>query len=230
MESIVALVPLKLKSRRLPNKNFLRLGDRPLSYHIFKTLTELDVIEKVCCYTSQPQVLGLLPKDVELLMRPKRLDGDGVKANELFKYAVENIDADIVVICHATGPFVKKESIAKGIDAVLSGKYDCAFSVQRNQTYSWFDGVPLNYDPNDMAQTQDVKPVYVETSGFYIFRKSDYLRNHTRIGSSPFLVEVDFKEAVDVDDPSDFSLATLLLDYNVSDSGYSTDNFFCRYG
>ena len=98
---VVALVPLKLNSRRLPNKNFLRLGKHPLAYYIFKTLSTIEDIERVFCYTSQPQLLTFLPKEVELLMRPNHLDGDSIKANELFYNAVSNIDAEIIVICHA---------------------------------------------------------------------------------------------------------------------------------
>ena len=131
MNNVAAFVPLKLKSRRLPNKNFLRLGDRPLAYHIFDTLLGIGELKSVYCYTSQPQVLDLLPVGVELLLRPKRLDGDEIKANELFMYALKNIDADVVVLCHATGPFVRGDSISQGIQAVVSGEYDCAFAVQQ---------------------------------------------------------------------------------------------------
>ncbi len=159
-------------------------------------------------------------------MRPKRLDGDNVKANELFRFAVEQIDADIIVLCHATGPYIKKESITKGVEAVMSGDYDCAFAVQKHQTYAWYDDKPLNYKPHDMAQTQDLAPVFTETSGFYVFRKEDYLKNNTRISGKPFLVEVDFKEAVDIDEPKDFSLATLLHDYDPQAQTFSTDDFF----
>jgi HAD superfamily hydrolase (TIGR01549 family) len=223
---VCAFVPLKLKSRRLPNKNFLRLGDRPLAYHIFRTLSSIPDVDSVLCYTSQPQVLSLLPDDVELLMRPAHLDGDAVKANELFRYAVEHIDADVLVLCHATGPFVRPENIKRGIDAVTSGQHDCAFAVLRHQTYSWYQNKPLNYEPARIAQTQELHPVYTETSGFYIFRKDDYLTSGSRIGHNPCFVEVDMKESIDIDEPSDFSLASYLLDYDPSAHRYSTDTFF----
>lgn len=224
---VSAFVPLKLNSRRLPNKNFLKLGSKPLAFHVFETLTEINEISSVYCYTSQPQVLALLPQRVELLMRPKKLDGDTVKANELFKFSVEKIDADIIVLCHATGPYITKESIIKGIQAVASGEYDCAFSVQANKTYSWYKGKPLNYDPFNMMQTQDLEPVYCETSGFYIFKKSDYLKTGTRIGEKPYLVEVNIKEAIDIDEPKDFRFAMHMLDYSPKDElDFSGDRFY----
>lgn len=224
---VVAFVPLKLNSRRLPNKNFLRLGDRPLAYHIFSGLLNVKKISSVLCYTSQPQIMRLLPPEVELLMRPKSLDGDEVKANELFKYAVENIDADIIVLCHATGPFVTPNSIEKGIDALLSGDYNCAFSVAKHKTYAWYDGKPLNYDPQNMAQTQNLKEIYCETSGFYIFKKEKYLETGTRISDKPCLIEVDVRESIDIDEPNDFKLAMHMLNYDATQNlDLSKDNFF----
>jgi HAD superfamily hydrolase (TIGR01549 family) len=227
----VGIVPLKLKSRRLPNKNFLRLGDHPMSFYIFKTLLELKELkelDEVYCYTSEPRVLDLLPEGVRILLRPKDLDGDEVKANELFRYAVEKVDAELIVLGHATAPFLRGESIQKGIKAITSGEYDCSFSVLRHQTYSWLDGKPINYNPMSMAQTQGLIPVYTESSGFYVFRKTDYLKSNTRVNGKPKLIEVSFKEAIDIDEPKDLNLATHLLKFNHSDRVYSNDEFFVR--
>lgn len=226
MVKVAALVPLKLNSRRLPNKNFLRLGDRPLAYHIFSTLVEIDAIGEVFSYASQPQIMSLLPEGVRFLARPPRLDGDAIKGNELFRYAVERIDADIIVLCHATSPYISGATILDALEKVKSGEYDCAAAVRKLQTYCWFEGKPLNYDPLQMAQTQDLSSVYAETSGVYIFKKSDYLQSNSRINGRVHLVEVDEREAVDIDHPEDFNLALQLLDYDADDNRFSKDRFF----
>jgi len=222
----IAVVPLKLASRRLPNKNFLLLGGKPLARYVFETLLSLGEVEKVYCYTSEPLLMDLLPAGVHLLPRPKSLDGDGVKANELFRYAVENVCGDVIVICQAPGPFISGGSIAKGIAAVESGVYDSAFAVKRLQTYCWYDGLALNYDLAEMKQTQELQPVYAETSGFYVFKKEDYLKSNTRINGRPFFVEVNDKESVDIDNPEDFSLAISMLEYDErSVERYSQDPY-----
>ena len=92
--SISVIVPIKPNSRRLPNKNFLQLGNRPLSYHIFKTLIGISEISNVYCFTSYPYVLDLLPKGVKLLIRPEYLNSDDIGGNELFRYAIESIDME----------------------------------------------------------------------------------------------------------------------------------------
>lgn len=224
---IAALVPVKLNSRRLPNKNFLMLGNRPLAHYIFETLLKIETISSVYCYTSQMQMLQLLPRGVKLLPRPTRLDQDSIGGNELFDYAVHKLaDYDIIVLCHPTGPYISKESIANGIDSVATQGYDSAISVEKHLNYAWFRNAPLNYIPTKMMQTQDLDPVYIETSGFYIFTRASYMKNNSRIGINPCFVEVSKRESVDIDNPSDFVYAEHLLDFNRASSSLSFDKFF----
>lgn len=212
--SIAAIVPLKLDSRRIPNKNFLDLNGKPLAYHIFNTLSDIDLIDDVFCYCSNADILSFLPANVKFLPRPEYLDGDSIKANELFSYAVNAINHDICVICQAPGPFVKKASIINGIKSVKSGDYKCAVGVSKIKTYSWFNGKPLNYDPLDIVQTQDIEPIYIETSGLYVFKREDYLTLGTRITSSPKFIELSSKESIDIDYPQDYALAEALSHFN----------------
>lgn len=227
--SVSAIVPIKLNSRRLPNKNFLILGDKILSNYIFETLLSCKNIDEVYCYCSNSKILELLPDGVKHLPRPKYLDLDNVQANELFRYAIEKINSDNIVISHATGPFISKESIERGIQAVVTKGYDCSFAVEKHKTYAWYMGKPLNYSPFDTLQTQNLNPVWTETSGFYVFKKEDYLRTNSRINGNPYFVEVDKRESVDIDEASDFNLATQLLNFNPSKNYFDKSNFFINY-
>lgn len=210
--TISALVPLKLNSRRLPNKNFLLLGDQPLCTYIFNTLKDIPSIDNIFCYTSQAQVLPFLPDQIKLLPRHPRLDGDNIEANELFFDAISRIESDIIIICHATSPFVEKDSIANAIDIILKREHDSVFAARNFKSYAWFDGQPLNYDPRSMRQTQELQAVSIETSGFYIFWKENYLKTRSRIGNSPFIYTVNEREAIDIDNPVDFAMAKRLLE------------------
>ena len=223
---ITAIVPLKKNSRRLRNKNFLNLNNQPLAYYIFNTLVKINQIDEVFCYSSDKNFLKFLPNGVKHLSRPKYLDKDNVKANELFRYAVKKVRSDYIIITHATNPFITKESIEQGIKALKSKKYTSAFAVLKHQTYSWYNKKPLNYDPYKMDQTQDLKAVFTETSGFYLFKKFDYLRNDTRISPKPFFVEVSLKESIDIDHLRDFNLSKRLFDYNENEKNNIFDLVF----
>jgi len=227
--TVSAIIPIKMNSRRLPNKNFLILGDKILSTYIFDTILECNNIDEVYCYCSNTKVLELLPEGVKHLPRPEYLNQDNIKANELFRYAIEKIDSNHIVVCHATGPFVTKESIDKGVHAVVNLGYDCSFAVEKHKTYAWYNENPVNYSPFDTEQTQSLNPVYTETSGFYVFKKDDYLKTNSRINGHPYFVEVNKKEAIDIDDASDFNLANKLLDFDPNIDYFDKTNFFINY-
>ena len=112
---------------------------------------------------------------------------------------------------HATAPFVTVETISKCLKAVVSGENDSAFCATKIQDFLWKDGEPLNFDAANLPRSQDIEPIYRETSGVYVFTKDVFEKYHRRIGKRPFICEVSFKEAVDINNPEDFRLAEVML-------------------
>ena len=208
----VAFVPIKLNSQRVKNKNILPLGGHPLCWHIFDSLLHVSEIDEVYCYCSEERIRQYIPEDVIFLQRDPVLDGNLVKGFDIYRRFIQDVDADIYALCHATSPFIHSETIRKGICAVQDGGYDSAFSAQRIQTFVWYQGSPLNYDINDVPRTQVIEPVYVETSAFFIFKKEIFTEHNRRIGFHPFMCETDGVEAVDIDEPDDYEFARVIAE------------------
>lgn len=204
---VVALVPIKLNSQRVPQKNIRELGGRPLLWHVCNTLENAAGIDRVCVYCSSDEVVKYLPDGVSFVKRPKWLDEDEVKGAQIYQEFMSQVDADVYVLAHTTSPFLSKESVERGVAAIRSGEYDSAFTAQRIQTFCWYKGEPINYELTDVPRTQDMEPVWVETSGFYMFRRELFVNEGRRIGHKPLIVEVSPIEAVDIDEPQDFELA-----------------------
>jgi len=201
------LVPLKLRSRRVPNKNILNLVDRPLFTYIFDQLSYLTDICDVYAYSSTKEFVDHLPQFVRFLPRPSSLDADNVLANELFRYAIQCLQYSTIAICHATCPFLSQNSIRACIASVIDGSHDSSFTATSHKTYAWFNNVPLNYDPSSTPQTQDLNPVLLENSGVYVFKRNDYLRTNRRVGHNPYIHQVHESEGIDIDTPEDFAMA-----------------------
>lgn len=205
--TVVAFVPMKMTNQRLPNKHRLPLAGIPLFLHIFRALAGIGGLDGCYAWVSEPGVADDLPDGVTFVQRDARFDGPTVKGLELFAGFARDVPADLYLLAHATAPFLTTESIRKGLDGVLSGTFDTAHAVRRIQTYCWFKGQPVNYDPSDMVRTQDLEPVLVETSGFYVYSRREILERHRRIGDNPMLVEVSETEAIDIDYPEDYAMA-----------------------
>ena len=205
---IVAVVPMKLNNRRLPQKNTKAFTNgRPLCYYILSTLLKITEIEEVYVYCSNPDIKGYIPDGVKYLKRSEMLDQDTTKMNEVLKAFAKDVPADIYVMTHTTAPFISEISIKKGLDAVVSEKFDSSFAAKKLQDFLWRDGVPFNYDLENIPRTQDLPPLYEETSGFYIYRENVINEMGRRIGNKPYIVEIGEVESIDIDEPEDFMIA-----------------------
>lgn len=204
----VAFVPIKLNNERLPNKNILPLNGKPLCYHIFLRLLEANL--KTYVYCSEEKIKEYIPKDVIFKKRNKSLDDNMTKGLEIYNSFVSEIDANIYFLAHATSPFTKTATIKKCMQSF--NKHDSAFTVLKYQTFSWFKNKTINYNLNDIPKTQDIEPVYVETSSIYSFKKEVILKNK-RIGDNPNFIEVDIIEAIDIDNENDYNIAKKLENF-----------------
>jgi len=213
---IVALVPIKLNSERLPGKNIkLFSNGKPLCSYIFETMLRVKHIDEVYVYCSDEAIKNYLPEGVRFKKRSEKLDQNTTKINEVLLSFSKDVPADYYVLSHATAPFIKSESVDKGVLKVLSGEYDSAFSVKRMQSFLWQDNKPMNYQLHDIPRTQDLKPVYEETCGLYIYSSELIQKKNRRIGEKPYLLEVSDVEGIDIDNFADFELADALVKSNI---------------
>lgn len=212
---IIAIMPLKLNNERLPGKNTKLLGRKPLLSYELENLLETKRIDNIFVYCSNEDVRKFLPSNINFLKRSSALDLPTANFTQIFECFSKEVDADIYVYAHATAPFITMQTMIECIDAVKSGKYDSAFCATKIQDFLWQDGKPLNFDATNLPRSQDLKVIYRETSGVYVFTKDVFNKFHRRIGEKPFIKEVSYKEAVDINNPEDFELAQALLNINL---------------
>lgn len=221
MDSIAAFVPIKLNNQRLPGKNIMDLDGAPLCTYIFNTVAQLHEVERKYVYCSDEAIIQYIPPGMEFFKRDKYLDGNEVKGLEIIDYFVRDVDADIYLLTHATQPFTTIDSLRLGLNKVLSGEYDSAFSAVRLQDYLWLDGKPVNYNMKDIVRTQELKPFYLETGAFFIFRKEVFTQLGQRIGEKPYICELDPLEATDIDTKEDFDFAKVVARYLKEKRGWN---------
>lgn len=207
----VAVVPIKLISERLPNKNIMPFDNgKPLVYYIQKTLLEVTNIDDIYVYCSDNKIQEFLLPGVKYLKRSEHLDQSSTPFNEVLVAFANDVEADYYVLAHTTAPFIRAESIQKGIEMVKSGEFDSAVGVSRVYEFLWKDGKPINYSLTNIPRTQDLPPIYAETCGLYIYSRELILNQNRRIGEKPYFVELSKVESIDINDKDDFVIANAL--------------------
>ncbi len=219
MPSLVALVPMRHHSQRVPGKNYRPLAGKPLFHHILGTLLSVPEIGQVIVDTdSEPVMDGLRQHfpQVVIINRPANLRPDDVPMNDILLYDTAQVPADFYLQTHSTNPLLRPETVSRAIKTFL-GAYpekDSLFSVTRWQTRLYDQhGVAINHDPTVLIQTQDLPPVYEENSCLYLFTRQNLLERHHRIGANPILFEIDAAEAWDIDEELDFAITDFLMQH-----------------
>lgn len=205
----VAMIPIKLNSERVKEKNIRPFFDgKPLIHFIQEALVASRKIDEVYVYCSSDSIVDYLIDGVHFLKRPDFLDLNTSNCNDIIREFMKEVKADYYVVSHATAPFTKTDSIDRCIDAVVEGdKYDSAFTVEKIQTFMWSNGKPMNFNPDCFPRTQDLEPIYMETSGAFVFPREVFEKYNRRIGVKPGLIEVEPVESCDIDTEYDMLVA-----------------------
>lgn len=209
-KKVVAFVPIKLNSKRLPHKNILKIGDKPLCYYIFEALKKVNGIDEIYVFCSDETIKDYIPQGIKFLKRDSYLDGDLIKGYDIYKSFTDMVEADVYILAHTTSPFLKSSTIENALSNILKNGYDSSFSAQKIQTFAWYKGKTINYDLENIPRTQDIEPIYIETSGFFMFEKEIFKRYKRRIGFNPYIQVVDTIEAIDIDTKEDYDFACTL--------------------
>ncbi len=216
---LVALMPMRHDSERVPGKNYRPFGDgRPLFQHALGALRGCSQIEAVVIDTDSDPIKEQCAEefpDVIVLDRPEHLRSGMIPMNDVLLHDASQVRSEFYLQTHSTNPLLTTETLSRAIDTFFGHlpDYDSLFGVTRMQTRFWTaEGDAVNHDPSVLARTQDLPPFFEENSCVYIFDQETLRQRGNRIGSRPYLFEIDRLEAVDIDEEVDFEIAELLYE------------------
>lgn len=213
---IVAVMPIKLTNERLPGKNIKMLGEKPLLRYELDSLLNLKELDEIIVYCSDESIKPYLPDGVGFRKRPLHLDLPASNFTQIFECFMKEVPADIYLYAHATAPYIKVSTMHECLSAVLSGGFDSAFCAVEIKDYLWKGNKPLNFDAADIPRSQDLEPIYRETSGIYVFTESVFRQYRRRVGNRPYIKNVTFRESIDINEPEDFKMAEMFLNVHES--------------
>jgi len=119
-ERVIALVPMRHHSERVPGKNYRALGGRPLYSHILQALGECPEIVQIVVDTDSPVIREGIARGfprVRLLDRPEHLRGGEVATNEVLVHDASQVPAPFYLQTHCTNPFITPATVSRAIEA-----------------------------------------------------------------------------------------------------------------
>ena len=218
MTKVVALVPMRHYSERVPGKNYRLLAGKPLFHHIIRALQSCPEIDQIVVDTDSPVIMDSLAEHfpgVMVVERPEHLRAGTIPMNEILLHDTGLVQADFYLQTHSTNPMVKPQTFSRAVQTLLElyPSYDSLFGVTRRHVRLW-DALsrPINHNPAILLRTQDLPPIYEENSCLYLFTRATLEARRNRLGDRPFLFGIDPAEAWDIDDELNFAVVGFLME------------------
>lgn len=213
----IAIIPARGGSKRLPGKNILHLGDKPLVAHsILYAKANNAIVDEVYVTTDCPEIKEVaLQFGAKVIDRPSALSGDLEPTVSAMKHALEVVGNDVenVILLQPTNPLRLQNLLEDAWEIYISEKHDSLMTVTRNhQKFGTIINqkfVPFNYKIGQ--RSQDLEPLYFENGLLYI-TKAELILNDMIVSEDGFPFEVNHPFAsVDIDTKEDFEYAEYLL-------------------
>ncbi len=218
-KTITAVIPVRAGSRRLPNKNILPFGESNLLVHKIRELKKIKNIDKIVVSTDSDEMIKMaIEEGVEYQKRPYEYCDEQTKTfNEVVEYIANTIETDILIWAPCVCPLIKKESFEKAIEAFLNldFNYDSVVSAMLVKEYIFDEKGPINFSIENHVPSQKLPDWHLIKNGFFIANAKDMAEWKFVYGKKPKLIEISKFESVDIDDKSDFDLASYIYKNNL---------------
>jgi CMP-N-acetylneuraminic acid synthetase len=215
---LIAMIPARLGSKRIPRKNLRILEGKPLlKYAIDLAHGEGGLAE--VWVNSESELLGALAaaSGARFHKRPEELSTDTATNQQFTAEFLEKHPCDFVIMVNPTSPLLKQATLKEFIQFVNEDKFDAVFSVIDEYAECFFNNAPLNFRLDRKINSQDLAPVRKIVWALTAWRRSTFLEAVAQGGCGTFagrigLFSVPKDESCDLDTPEDWAIAEGILE------------------
>ena len=216
----LALIPARGGSKRLPRKNLLPFGGRPLLCHSIAAAQSVSRIDLCVVSTEDSEIADVARRcGADVVQRPAELADDYASTASVVLHTLEmlkssGVTPEIVVLLQPNCPLRPTSLVEQALDLLAQGDTDSVISVTEDHhkvgTLSGRVFLP-DYQPG--IRSQDMALKYFENGVVYATRTKAMLETGSVFGRTIGAVLTDPLYAMgDIDTPLDLAVAEFLFE------------------
>lgn len=201
------LIPARGGSKRIKNKNLLKIKNETLLSRAIKT--SLLITNEVYVSTDSSDIMEeALLNGAKVHKRPQKYSTDTSPTKETIVDFLNNYpNTTNLALIQCTSPFIDINHLKLAINKLDT--YSSIISVYKETPFYWEETPSTaiaKYNVYNKPRTQDMSPLYKETGAFYVFKVSSFKTNKTITPPPTYLVKVDLKSSFDIDTLEEYEL------------------------
>jgi CMP-N,N'-diacetyllegionaminic acid synthase len=217
---IVAMIPARLGSKRIPKKNLRLLCGRPLISYNIETAVKSKVFDEVYV-NSEAEIFSGIAKEygAHFYKRPEKFATDSTNNDQFTLDFINNIAGDILIQLLPTSPLVTIDEIKGFVDYMLTNDFDTLVSTVEHQIAGIFKDKPINFkilEPH--ISSQNMHPVETYATVLMGWKYTNFKENMIELGFAYHggkgkigYYPIKGLSSIDIDNEEDFILAEIAM-------------------
>ena len=222
-KSILAVIPARGGSKRLPNKNILDLAEKPLIAWSIEAGLHSKYIDTVVVSSDSDEILDISKNiGTDIIKRPDELASDTATSFDAIKHTIENTieTFDYVILLQPTSPLRNNSHIDEAFELLIKTNAAAIISVvEMDHSPLWSNTLPkdmsmVNFLKNEVLykRSQDLVKYYRLNGAIYICKSEKLLDEKSFfLKENIYAYKMDRESSIDIDDGFDFSIAEFLI-------------------
>ena len=214
---LTAIVPVREGSQRVKNKNIKPFANTTLLDIKIETLKKVHGIDEIIVSSDSDEMLSIARKhNVSTHRREEHFASSIVNNSDFMQNLSSIVEGGDIMFALCTSPLLSSETITEIVTKYKENNLRNIVTVTPQKHHMWLDGKPLNYNPSDAPNSQDLPNIYSVNYGCSILSKED-LHEHKNVVVDPTFYITDEIESIDIDTEFDFMVAEFVYKkvYNV---------------
>jgi len=191
---VYGMIPARMGSTRLTEKNLAVLGDKPLIVHAIEAAKKAKIFDRIIVNSEHLDFRRIAKKHgVEFYQRtPDLAQSESLSDDVINDFLIEH-ECDIVVWVNTTAPLMTGEVLRDAVEYLKKSDYDTLMPFRKEQFHCLLDGKPLNFNPEEsFARSQNMKTVQVNTYAFMMWKTKKFLEEYNRRGYAMLAGDVGY--------------------------------------
>ncbi len=221
-KTFLAIILARGGSKRLPKKNMIDLGGKPMIAWSIEAGLKSSYIDKVVVSSDDDEILNISSKlQSHTIKRPDKLSDDTATSFEATKHTLDKLENyDYIVLLQPTSPLRNEQHIDKAIELLTKKKADAVISVcETDHSPFWSNTLDDTLsmksfvrDEHISKRSQDFVKSYRLNGAIYICKRKKLLEaKNFFLKENIFAFKMDKESSVDIDEEIDLKIARALL-------------------
>ena len=216
VDPVLCIIPARGGSKRLPRKNLMAIGGRPLLVHSIDHARASSRVARTVVSTDDDEIAEVSRRaGAEVIRRPSEISGDTASSESALMHSLDDLERrgftpELVVFLQPTSPIRRSDDIDRAVGLLEDRGVDSLFSACCNDKLLWRlvkgEPQPLNYDYRNRHREQDFPAEFRENGSIYVFRPWVLRKHANRLGGKMAVYEMGFWASFQVDDENDVRL------------------------